>query len=241
MGYLGYVYVESKSFEVRSDVCGGVCLEERSKGLSHSVIMVWPTIFWLLAAWDSLTPLEKVQEKWRSFIFGSKVYVLLRRNNKFGNFLELLEYGEKGRRSFVIIPEGEEQKGWTDCCEQLSKLKQFHDKQKLGGSLPGVHLGKILAGSVGLNKGQLIISLDHTSLQGDQKSYAEAVQGNGHILKLNPQSMAGKCKVGESVLEKLKDRGLPLVDILSVDFEKKEQVGILTIRDLLSDLKKDII
>ena len=35
---------------------GGVRLEERSKGLSHSVIMAWPTMFWLLVAWDSLTP-----------------------------------------------------------------------------------------------------------------------------------------------------------------------------------------
>ena len=108
MGYLGYVYVESKSFEFRSDVRGGVRLEERSKGLSRSVIMAWPTILWLLAAWDSLTPVEKAREKWRSFRFGSKVYVLLRRINRFGNFLELSEYGEKGRRSFTIIPEGED-------------------------------------------------------------------------------------------------------------------------------------
>ena len=53
MGYLGYIYVESKSFKVRSDVHGGVHLGERSKGLSHVVIMAWPTIFWLLVAWDS--------------------------------------------------------------------------------------------------------------------------------------------------------------------------------------------
>jgi hypothetical protein len=45
MGYLGYVYVDSKSFEVRSDVRGGVRLEERSKGVSRSVIIAWPTIF----------------------------------------------------------------------------------------------------------------------------------------------------------------------------------------------------
>ena len=61
MGYLGYVYVESKSFEIRSDVRGGVCLEERSKGLSRFVIMAWPSIFWLLVAWDSLTPADKAR------------------------------------------------------------------------------------------------------------------------------------------------------------------------------------
>jgi hypothetical protein len=46
-----------------------------------------------------------------------------------------------GRRvgGAVIIPGGEEGKGWIDCRVQLSKLKQFHNKQKLGGSLPGGH------------------------------------------------------------------------------------------------------
>jgi hypothetical protein len=172
MGYLGYVYVERKSFEVRSNVRGGVRLEERSRGLSRSMIMAWPLIFWLLAAWDSLTPLEKTREKWRSFRFGSIVYVLLRRNNKFGNFLELSEYGENGRRSFVIIPEGEEAKGWIDCREQLSKLKQFHDKQKMGEPLRGGHTGKIVAEVTGLIKGQREISTANTNLQGAHKSYA---------------------------------------------------------------------
>ena len=159
--------------------------------------MVWPTIFWLLAAWDSLTPSDEAREKWRLFRFASKVYVLLRRSNKFGNFLKLSEYGEKGkgRRSFVIILEGEGE-GWVECREQLSKLKQFHDKRKLGGSLTGVHPEKTLARSDGLNKGQLFFSTDHTNLQGDQESYAEAVQGNRHILKLNSHSLAGKCKIG---------------------------------------------
>jgi hypothetical protein len=149
IGYLGYIYVESKSFKIRLDVHGDVRLEERSKGLSRSVIMAWPTIFWLLIAWDSLTPLEKAREKWRSFRFGSKVYVMLWRNNRFRNFLELLEYGEKGRRSFVIIPEGEDGKGWIDYCEQFSKLKHFYDKQKLGESLLESHLGKAPIGLVG--------------------------------------------------------------------------------------------
>jgi hypothetical protein len=156
--------VESKSFEVRSNVRGGVRLEERSKGLSRSVVLAWPLIFWLIAAWDSLTPLEKAREKWRSFRFGSQVYVLLWRNNKFGNFLELSEYREKGRRSFVIFPEEEEGKGWMDCRVQLSKLKQFHNKQKVGEQLPGGHTGKSVAGAIGLIKGRREISTAHINV-----------------------------------------------------------------------------
>jgi hypothetical protein len=73
-----------------------------------------------------------------------------------------------------------------DCREQLSKLKQFHDKQKVGELLLGGRPRNILAGATGLNKGQRDFSTAHTSLQGVHKSYAEVVQGNGHFLKLNP-------------------------------------------------------
>ena len=99
---------------------------------------------------------------------------------------------------------------------QFSKLKHFHDKQKLGGSVPRGHPRKVLARLVGLNKGKTIISSDHTSLQGVQKFYAEAVQGIDNTLSLNLQPMAGKCKVGESVLEKFNGKN-PLVDVLSAE------------------------
>jgi hypothetical protein len=257
MGYIGYVYVESKAFEIRSDVRGGVRLEERSKGLTRSVIMAWPTIHWLLVAWDFLASVEKAKDKWRSFRFGSIVYVLLRRNNRFGNFLEISEYGEKGRRSFIIIPEGEDGKGWTDCREQLSKLKFFHEKQKLGGTSSGKHTGNPAAGLVGCNKGKLIVTSDQTSLHGGKKSYAEVVQGSSNF-----QTVAGKNKVDEVVLEKVKSRNFlevkekagsttgEQVHVLSADKEEKEKIGIMTgkeqvgvesVREVLSDFKKDLI
>jgi hypothetical protein len=248
MGYLGYVYVESKSFEIRSDVHGGVRLEERSKGLSRSVIMAWPTIFWLIVAWDSLTPADKAREKWRSFRFGSKAYVLLRRKNNFGNFLELSEYGEKGRRCFVIIPEGEDGKGWSDCREQLSKLKHFHEKQKLGGLVSERQLGNDSA-AVGTNKGKEIITSDHSSLQGVKKSYAAVAQGLDQSLSLNVQTLASKSKGGAAGLKEF-NGSVSLVDELSAEKEEKEkdviltreeQVGVGTVRDMLAEFKKDLL
>jgi hypothetical protein len=82
--------------------------------VTSSVIMAWPTIFWLVSAWDYLTNSELVRENWRTFRFGCFSYVVQRRKNSFGNFLELSEYGGKGRRSYVIIPEGYEGKGWVE-------------------------------------------------------------------------------------------------------------------------------
>jgi hypothetical protein len=77
--------------------------------------MAWSTVFWLFNAWDFLITSEMVHENWRTFHFGSFAYVMQRRNNSYGNFLELFEYGGRGQRSFVIIPEGNNGKGWVDC------------------------------------------------------------------------------------------------------------------------------
>jgi hypothetical protein len=132
MGYLGYFYVENKSFEFRSNVQGGVQLAEKSRGKTREVIMAWPAIFWLVSAWDYLSNSETVRENWRTFRFGWLSYVMQRRKNSNGNFLELSEYGGKGRRSFVIIPEGHEGKGWNDCRSQLQRLKMHYEKKREG-------------------------------------------------------------------------------------------------------------
>ena len=62
MGYLGYFYVEMKAFEFRSNVQGGVQLEEKSKGRTHAVIMAWPTILLLVSTWEYLTNNETAGE-----------------------------------------------------------------------------------------------------------------------------------------------------------------------------------
>jgi hypothetical protein len=83
MGYLGFFYVESKSFEIWSDVNGGVQMAEQSRGVSRLVIMAWLIVFWLFNAWDFLIIGETVHENWRMFRFGSFAYVMQRRNNSF--------------------------------------------------------------------------------------------------------------------------------------------------------------
>jgi ABC-type histidine transport system ATPase subunit len=78
----GLLDVESKSFEIWSDVSGGVQMVERSRGVSR-LIMAWSIVFWLFNAWDFLITGETVHENWRMFRFGSFAYVMQRRNNSF--------------------------------------------------------------------------------------------------------------------------------------------------------------
>lgn len=49
MGYLGYFYIETKSYEIRFQVGnGGVGLVERSRGIFLVVVMVIQSVVWLL-------------------------------------------------------------------------------------------------------------------------------------------------------------------------------------------------
>jgi hypothetical protein len=180
MGYLGYFYVENKSFEFRSNVQGGVQLVEKSRGKTREVIMAWPTIFWLVSAWDYLSNSETVRENWRTFRFGWLSYVMQRKKNSHGNFLELSEYGGKGRRSFVIIPEGHEGKGWKDCRAQLQRLKMHYEKDR-----EGVSTGVVLEGMK--QKQQSCGETKESQPVGTlaRRSYAAAVVGE--------KVMAGDC------------------------------------------------
>jgi hypothetical protein len=172
-GYLGYFYVDTKAFEIRSNVQGGVQWAEKSRGKNRSVIMAWPTIFWLASAWDYLTNTEIVSENWRTFRFGCYSYVVQRRKNSFGNFLELSEYGGKGRRSYVIIPEGYEGKGWEEGRLQLQRLKLHHEKQK-----QEVSLVETLEGKKGGGQNNGVAEENKRMEVQVQRSYAEAVVGD---------------------------------------------------------------
>jgi hypothetical protein len=59
----------------------------------------------------------ELKEFYRS---GSIVYVAQRRTN--GRVLELSEYGVGGRRSSIVTSEGNEERGWTGCAVQLTKV-----------------------------------------------------------------------------------------------------------------------
>jgi hypothetical protein len=64
----------------------------------------------------------------RTIRVGSTVHILQWRGNTHGRFLVLLEFGNGGRRTFVIISKGREGSGWANCLAQLRKLEKFFTK-----------------------------------------------------------------------------------------------------------------
>jgi len=106
MGYVGYFYVEAKSFEFRSDVCvgDGVRLAEWNKGLFRAVFLNTLSVGWFRRAMEELKQVGEIRDFCRTYRVGSTVLILQRRGNEHGSFLELSEYAFGGRRSSVMIP-----------------------------------------------------------------------------------------------------------------------------------------
>ncbi|KAE8076421.1 hypothetical protein FH972_015077 [Carpinus fangiana] len=160
MGYLGYFYVETKSFEIRSNVEGAIQLAKKSRGKSQSVIMAWPTVLWL------------------------------RRNNSHGNFLELPEYGGKGLRSFLIIPEVESLVGVSAREKSLGQMSGVHKaKSPVGVQARGSYAKAV----VGVRNGEKQQSLEkatagdlysgtHTAGDGASKLVLEGVKDTDPVI-----------------------------------------------------------
>jgi hypothetical protein len=61
----------------------------------------------LLKTMEDLIKGDNSKEFWRTYRVGYTTFVLHKRQNH-GTFLELSEYSNGGRQSFIIIPEGRE-------------------------------------------------------------------------------------------------------------------------------------
>jgi len=71
-------------------------LAERSRGVFRAVVPGWPSMFCLLKSLEVLIKGDDLRENWRTFRLGNIAYVLQRRGNKCGRFIELSEMDVEG-------------------------------------------------------------------------------------------------------------------------------------------------
>jgi hypothetical protein len=84
---MGYFYVESKSFELRSEVGnGGFRLAEWSKGLFRSVVMGFQSMVWMLNIMEELTNELTSKEFCRSHRVGDSVLIMQKLWAIFGDY-----------------------------------------------------------------------------------------------------------------------------------------------------------
>jgi len=176
MGYVGYFYVEAKSFEFRSDACvgDGIRLAEWNKGRFRAVFLTKLSVGWFRRSMEELKQGGEIRDFCRTFRVGSMVFILQRRGNVHGRFLELSEYGYGGRRTSVIIPEGREGCGWANCLAQLRRIEKSFEKKAIGGTMGG----NIPSASMKMMKPATL----------DGRTFAAALKGHGSELEKGESS-----------------------------------------------------
>jgi hypothetical protein len=76
-------------------------------------------LVWLLKMMNELVSETTGIGACRDQRMGGSVMFLQKRMNKYGKFMEIIEYGRGGRHSFVVILEGCEGQGWKHCILQM--------------------------------------------------------------------------------------------------------------------------
>jgi hypothetical protein len=126
IGYVGYFYVESKSFELRvGDGSQNIKLTEWGRKNLSTVYLGEMRLVWLVKMMNELVSETTGIGACRNHRLGGSVMFLQKRMNKYGRFMEITEYGRGGRRSFVVIPEGREGQGWRQCILQMGRLVKY--------------------------------------------------------------------------------------------------------------------
>jgi hypothetical protein len=98
MGYVGYFYVESKSYELRlGDGSWNIKLTEWGRLYLSTVFMGEVRLVWFLKMMNELVLEMTGIGACRDHRMGGSVMFLQKRMNKYGKFLEITEYGRGGR------------------------------------------------------------------------------------------------------------------------------------------------
>lgn len=92
-----------------------------------------------------------------------------KRQNGYGRFVEITEFGRGGKRSQVVLPEGRESCGWRHCIIQLGMLVKHNEKQGIS-----LHKKKTMM------KEQLVV---------EGRSFAEVAEGKQRILATHPTEL----------------------------------------------------
>lgn len=76
MGYLGCICVESKSYEIRSEIGnGGVRLDWRSRGIFRAVVLGKLSVIWLIHTMEALIKGDELRYFCRTLRSGNTAYV----------------------------------------------------------------------------------------------------------------------------------------------------------------------
>jgi hypothetical protein len=129
MGYLGFFYVESKSFELSSEAGMRFKLTKWGRGKLKYLEMGSSRLIWLLKSLEEVVPDSVEMGACRNHRVEGSVMFIQKHKNGNGRFMEISEFGRGGKHSQVVIPEGWDSSGWNQCIHQLRLLAKHIKEQ----------------------------------------------------------------------------------------------------------------
>lgn len=112
---------------------------------------------------------------------GNKAFIAQRCFNRFGWYLEVIQYVVGGPRGLIVIPEGREGRGWRSFAAELRKVVAFFEFSLSTGSrvlFPCQPAGGSKSTDVG---GSFSVSMGKELMLGGGKTYAEVLGRVGQL------------------------------------------------------------
>ncbi|KAG2670996.1 hypothetical protein I3760_14G113000 [Carya illinoinensis] len=119
MGYSKHVFIENKVFILALEGGNFLSITERSRKVTKELVFNLSCAHWMANMVEECYLSMGRRDFFKSFRIGSLAVVAHRRSNAFGQFLEVMEYGDNGRRGMLVFPAGKEGYGWKTLSLEL--------------------------------------------------------------------------------------------------------------------------
>lgn len=94
-------------------------IPERSRKVIKEMAFSHTSAHWLANTMDECSLLEGRKDFFKTYHIGTMALVAHQRSNAFGCYLEIIDYGDRGRRGLIVIPEGMEGRGWKSKSREI--------------------------------------------------------------------------------------------------------------------------
>jgi hypothetical protein len=150
---------------------------------------------WLVSMVEEVLRHTVFEDFVKSYREGSKVTIIRRGGNRFGQFLEVMVYAVGGRKGMTLFPEGRDGRGWSRVFGELSKALAFLEATMKARSSGVTSVGEFLGKAAG------------------PLSFAEAVRSPSTILALGGRPLVSSAEVDGCEVEKILSLGLEQVTV----------------------------
>lgn len=112
MGYSKPLLIETKVFVLALEGGSYFRIMGSSRKANKEMFFSQASACWLVNTVEECALSEGRKDFFKAYRIGTTILVAHRRANAIGHYLEITDYGDRGRRGLIVIPEGMEGKAF---------------------------------------------------------------------------------------------------------------------------------